>query len=721
MFARYFFILVGGLSLAWIVYVGVDIVDKTNDLSPQSLFGTEDGQLLIINRKDEFSWRDLEFSTPQQAAVQSIIANLSDEKSIIISEQREHFLIESSSYWTTNTVEQLLNQSGWKIQATHLHSIETPDYLIDFHKTHLYFHTKQATLNTTQLDDWTQFDQKASAVVVTFSAGSYALKECYFKGGNQLVFSAKKDPNIRGMQVDDNTLFAGILPQEIEDYHFIESTYLASIDKIYAQHPMATWVNHGAVQFTYKNKAVIVTDFKLGQDPISVLKDALKQDVTNEAHADFSGIQLMQGFPKTSSNTFYMYSLDDFVVMSEDKTVCEDIVAQHKLGNSLATNKNRLAYFYAGLPKSVSERVVTQHEVYSRSIYGDKVMKTRFIGAAKKDETHTNSHTTPSISMNVDEEIIDFTTNSGKGNVLALTANGKLICFKSGKRSWQKILDSKPVGTIQPIAENATYLITSEHAIHFITADGADYVSPILVSESSIAQDARFIQWKGQNMLAYLTENGTLHVLQNGKEQFTYATKLTTVASPIDCWISQNKLLVGIRDKNTFHIIDCAKKRELRTFELPSESVTTLIGNELFNFAIDGGTLTQINQKGAKSPLVALNGKLELIKDNLGTAYLVSRSKKSVSLLSLAGKLLGVVRLNFSDIEHIAILNNAGKTTVAIIDGLENNIYMYNTTGKKVSNASLEGAKKSSINTINQQSTLSTIVDNYIIQYILNV
>lgn len=720
MFARYFFILVGGLSLAWVVYVGMDIIDKSNDLSPQVVFGKEDGRLLVVNRKKEFSWQQVDFSTHQRVALNSILAHLTNEKSVIISEKRRHFLVESSYYWTQKAVEQLLIGSGWKIEATHLHSIETPLYTLDFHKTHLYFHPKNVDFTTTQIAEWTQFDQKASAVIVTFSGNSYALKECYLKGENQWMYSSQVNPHVRGMQVDDNTLFAGVLPQEIKAYHFMEATYLASTDSVFAQHAMATWVNHGIVEVEYKNKRVIITDFKLGQDPISVLKDDLKQDVTNESHAEFKGVQLMENFPRTKNSTFYLYALNDFVVMSEDKAVCEDIVAQQKLGNSLSINKERLAYFYAGLPKNVSERCITNKEAYSRSIYGDKVLETRFLHSeiAAIPEEMPQQKTT-SLSMNVDEEIMDFTVKAGKGNVLALTANGTMVCFKNGILAWRKALVSKPVGTIQSL-ENNVSLITSEHSIQFITENGADQLPPVAVTGSSIAQNARLIQWKGTNVLVYLTENGVLHVLQNGKERFTYSTNLTQVTSPIDCWISQHKLLVGVRNATTFRIIDCVKKRELRSFPLPSVSVTALNGNELFNLVIEGGMLTSINQKGIKTPLVRANGRLALLRDTQNTPFLAAIGKQSVSLFSLTGTLLGTVPLNFTDIENVTVISSEGKTTLAIIDGLENNMYIYHLNGKKIPELSLEASEKVRESRFNQQLVLSTIVDHYIIQYILN-
>jgi len=63
MFARYFFIALGIVSIFWIGYVAIDIIDKKESLAPAVLFGKEDKQVLIINRKKEVNLSLLPFST----------------------------------------------------------------------------------------------------------------------------------------------------------------------------------------------------------------------------------------------------------------------------------------------------------------------------------------------------------------------------------------------------------------------------------------------------------------------------------------------------------------------------------------------------------------------------------------------------------------------------------------------------------------------------------
>ena len=53
MFARYLFIALGIASLLWVGYVAADLIDQRNAFAPTTIFGKEDGKVLIINKMSE--------------------------------------------------------------------------------------------------------------------------------------------------------------------------------------------------------------------------------------------------------------------------------------------------------------------------------------------------------------------------------------------------------------------------------------------------------------------------------------------------------------------------------------------------------------------------------------------------------------------------------------------------------------------------------------------
>ncbi len=68
MIGRYFLLFLGLISLVWIGFVGSDLVDKKNQFSPSHIFGKEDGRVLVINRLEECSNNDLQFSLQPESA-----------------------------------------------------------------------------------------------------------------------------------------------------------------------------------------------------------------------------------------------------------------------------------------------------------------------------------------------------------------------------------------------------------------------------------------------------------------------------------------------------------------------------------------------------------------------------------------------------------------------------------------------------------------------------
>ena len=120
--ARYLLISLGIISLFWIGFVAVDLIDKKDALSPSFLFGKEDHQLLIINRKAEVDLNAIPFKTnpKNHEIINTLLPFIKDEKSIYISAERRHFLIESKFHWTKNKVIQLLRKSGLKFETNGL-------------------------------------------------------------------------------------------------------------------------------------------------------------------------------------------------------------------------------------------------------------------------------------------------------------------------------------------------------------------------------------------------------------------------------------------------------------------------------------------------------------------------------------------------------------------------------------------------------------------------
>lgn len=726
MFARYFFIFIGIISLLWIGYVAVDIIDKKNVYTPSSLFGVEDGEVLIINRKNEVDIKEIPFNTSSKNTdlLKALLPNLEDERSIYISKNRNHILIESKFYWSQEKISTLLASSNLGPIEQNRNSYSFGEYIVHYHKNLLYFQLGE--IEKTTLGNWEKFDKKASASLIKFQNGSSVLTDIYFKDGNTVEYSSLNNGVLNGKQINDKDLFSYVLPKSIDNYHFTEKNFLASKDKVFQSGPMFQWMDKGFVSLRIKDHLVLVSDYIAGQDPINVLFDLTKKDAEHTDQAHFSGVKLTESFPKNEKTGFYIYTLNDFVVISESQAICEEIIKENKLGNTLATNNELLSTIYSRLPKLVSERVINSEEKYSRTVFLSKILETKILSNdnVQVKEPESKVENTPlSISMNVNETINDFIAFNGKGYCQVLTESNELLNYENGKLAWKKKLPGKSLGKIQHEDKINATLITTKHTIHLIDHKGNYSWGDIIDLQGKMAvQAATFYQWKGKNHIACPTENGEILIFDANRKLITVLkSNLTNISAPVDVWISQNKLFIGVRNASTFKMFDVNRKKEYRSFNLPGECLSVVKGNELKLYTSENQNFISIDQKGNKT---ILQHKIEneIIKTEpvSGEIYFINKSGSNITVFNSEGKKISGFKVDFSDIENIQVKVINGKNYISIIDGLENNVYLYQLNGKKVNDSSLEGSKKCTISSDSNNLILTTIVDNYLIQYLIN-
>ncbi|MFN5846805.1 MAG: hypothetical protein ACK46O_13965 [Flavobacteriia bacterium] len=722
MFARYFFITLGIISVLWVGYVAADIIDKKKSFSPTSLFGKEDGKILVINRRYEVDETKLPFKTiAKNNEILSVLKpNLTDERSIYISANRRQFLIESKFNWSEGKVEELLKKSGLNAKTLGLRSYAISGFDIKYYKNYLHFAAPE--LETTLIEGWGNFDRRSSASVIDLNEDLPKITDIYFKGDDRVDFETKNFKKLKGDQVDDNALFSSALPKNIKNYHFIEKQFLNASDKIFANGPMKNWVDKGIVTFEYKGSKVIVTDFVSGQEPVYVMNDFMKQDTENTEHGFFNDIKLTTDFPASGKDGFYIYSMNDFAVISEDQSVCEDIVAQNKLGNTLSTDQAEMKAIFGMLPARVTERTVNNSIKFSRTVYRNRIHETH-ISLNSEDSGEEGVSAGESLTINIDAVIKDFISFDGKGNVSVLTGTNELMYYSGGQMKWIKNLGSKAVDGITYLDQFQFLLVTCKNSIHLLDKQG-NYVlgGPVNLGGRSPSQQATVFNWRNKLYLVFPDENGTMHLFdQRGRHQFSVANSMTGVSAPVDAWISQKRLFFGVRNNGSFKMFDAEKRSEYRSFNLPGDAQSIVRNNEIFLFSSENGELIYMDQKGGKTQLnESISGKIKKSSASANLIYLSNFNSGKISILSSVGSLLGIVPIDFSDVENWHIQTIDGRTFVGVIDGLENNVYLYELDGAKFSDRSYEGSRKCMLNNSDNTLIITSIVDKFIVQHRVN-
>ena len=168
-------------------------------------------------------------------------------------------------------------------------------------------------------------------------------------------------------------------------------------------------------------------------------------------------------------------------------------------------------------------------------------------------------------------------------------------------------------------------------------------------------------------------------------------------------------------------MFDAERKKEIRSFALPNKGKTILTDNELFLFTQENNNLICLHQKGIKNQLnIQSSGELRKSQDGRNETFLSNYSNGQITVLGRLGAPLGQIQIDISDLENWDIFSLNNKIYITCVDGVENNIYLYELDGSNILNKPLEGSKKSMINLSDNVLTLTTIVDNYLIQYKIN-
>jgi hypothetical protein len=723
MFARYFFLILGVISLGWIGYVSLDLVDKNETLSAEQLFGKEDHKIVIIQRVDEINKIDTFIKTPLLVKnfYQEITPNLPIGSTIYISQNRNHILIDAQQIWTIQQVRKLIQSSEEKLISSDNSSGKTSHFSFEFYKGKIHFYKEKNA--TKSVKKWANFDKKASAVIIDFKNSIPRKTELYLTKGNQFAYKTKTITHFKCNQINDKELFSSILPLSFKNYHFYEKEYFKTIDKTFAKSIFSKWMDKGFVSISYKGNLVLVSDYKIGQNPIENLEELTNfEGNTINDEGFFKGIKLSSTFP--FKNGFYVFNLNDAVVISATKTICEDIVALNKIGKTLATEKELLQTVYGDMPRDVTERFSNSSVKYTKSIYNNQLFETHLLHrnlVATSDSTGLKPTTMKSISMAVQGEIVDFKVLEGKGNVAVITNQNQFYYFSGGNLSWKKAISGKMMKEIVYSKENDAFVITSDKAIQLIAKNGTElFKSQDDLSEKVAAQAGTVVTSKGQLHLIYPTQNGQLIVLNPKGKQAFKLKGLTDCTKPLLAWKSSNKQLVAVQNGQQLKIIDIDRKQALRTIPVSSKAIAKIIDNELLIFNGDGNNLTLINQKGgvvSKSSMI--NGSV-FVSEGPSEIALSVLQNHTIQGITKDGANQYQLKSNISSIDWVSYSKQNGKTIYAVVDGLDNNIVLYNGKGEITSKEQIEGSKKCVLKQEGNQLIVSTIVDNFIVQYRIN-
>ena len=723
MFARYLLIVLGLISLLWIGYVALEIVETTESLSPGAVFGQEDKRLLIINRTQEINPAFIGFTPTSQVekVIDPLMLQLNNQYTVYLSDNRSHFMIEKKHGWSSAEVKNLCEKAGLALTENGLRSFKIKGFNLRYLRDYLYF--SSGDLSTTAVQGWTSFDRKSSAALVSFEATGVEVSDVYVHAGGIVQFKMKNERNLVGKQVDDAEVFLPAIPSGINSYHFYEKEYRKALDVDYAKGPLSQWSSTGYIEVAFKGKTALISDYIDGQDPLQILYEKAQIDPENVEHDQFTEIKLTSTFPTSTRLGFHAYLMGDFVVLADDQAVCEEVVAAFKMGNTLQRESERFQVIFGDLPRKVSERNYGATSHFSKSIYRDRILQT-IVNMPEKSVDSADEAVLESFTMHVDDQIADFLVEEGNGNAFVLSSSGKVLRFKGGQKSWERRVSGRVIGqvsSVQTERDGLIFFVTTSSKIVAFKENG-DIVGgfPVNLQGKTAATGASAFLYNGRACGVLMTTGGELITIgSSGKVVSSIATGLASVKQLPDVWLSQGKVMYGVQGLDRYRIFDADRRRELRTIAFSGNAAASIKGNELVLMAAEGSRLVRFDQKGNPTDLASSSSKVFAAYDGAREIFAaVSAGRIDAFDRSLSS--IGGFISESNDIEFISACRSSTGTVLAVIDGLENNVYLYRLTGDKYTERRIEGSTKCLLHNVGVNLRLTTIVDDYLIQYTLD-
>ncbi|MCE2742966.1 MAG: hypothetical protein LW701_05270 [Fluviicola sp.] len=723
MFGKYILYIIGIISIIWIGYVGMDIIDKENQFSPTTLFGEKDGEILIINRLSENPFQKTGFETTPEnkKIINALTPWLGKDDLIIISKKQSHIFIDNKENWTKEAILKLFKNAKLPIQFNQFKSFSSNKYNGKYAQSILYLSTKSVVKSKNKFE-WSIHDSKASANNVKFNNNQFSITDIYIKGDDKIEYISLTSNISKGKQIEDEQLFSIALPNSISNYHFYEKSFYASLDSRFKKSPLNEWIENGFIEFNYNNNKVIISDYIDGQNPILVLNDLIQNqnESDKEEEGEFKNIQLTKNFPSNIQEGFFIKLMDDFVVISESKNTCEQVVADYRLGNTLALKKERLNYFYSDLPQKVSERYIEKDIKYSKTRFKNKIFETHL---KAKEVDANNPSEKSSISMQVGLDIEDFIVLNGKGNIIILTKNGELLAYKNGQKSWHKEIKGYPFGEIREVEINdrKNYIVTTSKEIHLFNKDGVEENGFPIQLQTNATNEATYFNNKGTNCLAIANEKNELIIYNfKGKIISNIKSGLTLIKKPIDIWTSKKIMFIGAKDEYNYAMFNLVKKKEYRRFAIPTNTYSISQENELVQFAMESNDLVKIDQKGNKSIVKSFpGGKILKTSFELENPLIVIQAGNEVIYMNAQSEIYTRQLIDFGQLDNVSISENYGAVYLSVIDGIGNNIYLYN-NNERINKKAFDGKHIVKTSFYNSKTLVTTIVDEFIVQYTMN-
>ncbi|MFM7006613.1 MAG: hypothetical protein ACKOWX_05120 [Flavobacteriales bacterium] len=709
---RLLLLIIGLLSFGWIIFSAYDLLSNENLVDFKTYFTPKDKKVYVIQDPQAIDWNNEGIVTTElnRSLYASILKNSKEQLNFFFSASQTKILVEKKGNWSKKEVVELLHNGLFALSMGKLKKFE-------FGKLHGCYNGNQLLIYDGELPTAKPFHLPLSA------KASYAwwkwdakqkirLTEMYLKKDGVYQYVKYSNPNPALHKIDDQLLYAEVIPDFFKQYYFYEKNYAAQLDPNFKKSPWYKCVKSGFIHLKKDSASLIVFDYAENAHPIQTLNEHFQKEELNNESAVFKQLRFCTVI-NSSLSTWYVGVLGQYGFASTDKSLLDQALAAATLGQTLSQDEKRAARFYANMPKKVSARWIDATQKKTTTLLGHLTVETSY--QKLNDQTqNTQEEIRDYFVMNPGFNVLAFAAFAERGNAIALTENHQLVGYINGLRKWEKPL-TQEVKALYAVLGAPQYVCAQfEHEAQIFDKSGRllfklshEAGSPIQVIDNKGKKE--FICSNGGNSLQLINENGSV------VKQFTLGGQLKNQMS----FKQSGKAYVSILTDKSFQIIDLAKRKV--ALKQSVDSAYVLVGNSLNTVAvkIQKNSATVISLSGQKQFKVPAD--VHCFGAYLQGDKTIIVMKRACSLFAydqngsrIWEKTLPAIELS----QFTSFQNPSKQTVVGLLDAIGNQIYLLDDLGRNLDKDKRHGAKELQISAFgNNAYSITTYLGAYIIQY----
>lgn len=722
MFNRIALIILSIVSVLWIAFVSYNLVFESKKIELSSAFDDSDKQIIVLNSVT----KELAFAEEEHIRDNKNWAHVDKIrgerfiKRIFFSSTNKRILIEGVYQFSVNDVRDILQHAGYTIVKKDKGTYTLNNEQMAIHRLdHILIYNGERSSD--KLVDLPSYDINSDYSIIHLSK-PYRATDVYFKEEGKISYQSSIEKDIHSKKVDDRELFSDYIPIQASNYHFIEREMAQFRHILTSKSPLYQWMDYGMVRFNYGSETVYISDYKESQDPILVLNEYVdKEDTSSADKHHYKGITLAVNLPANEARGFYIYKLGDKVILANSEAVIKQILADHLLGKTLALHPNKAASIYAGLPQKVGERVVKNSTRYTTSIYGKTAIKSVYKSTAAPaekvdDKPVIAEESTSSWTYNLEGSIRDAHSHKG---VLFLLTDTKLSAFGKQRLLWSINLEGTVKGgiQIQDVLADYPILLTSNKGVYLLNMGGALLNGQVLKPEQEFIAPANTYLYKNTVRILTVENNRLVQYETNFKKINHLRVDAHESNVPVFAFKQNKRYVAVVQNNQRSGSYDLDRMRSIKSYSasIPAGSIYQQAETPYF-IGVSNKALIRYDYNAQAIKL----GNFEDPKyfkslSNQGFAFasygkIHVFNKQGVKILQIDSPVQ-----ELADFDILTMSN--GKVYLALVDGIDNDVFLLDSKGNKVLSKGLEGRNFVRLQEVNGKLVLTTLGDQFIVQY----